>query len=656
MTAYKYVERKAEDQINWAEVGKNFSNTLQEEVRVRQEKKAAIDEASREYQRVLDNTPQGEFGLANTFALDGAAKLQKQALMQNTLLKSGQLDPRRYTIMQQNLVDGTDQMFSLAETYQSEYQRKMKLMADGTPPGEKLSGLEANLMASVEGLGNLENHEMTIDPNTGMIGVGRYNSDGVLTNSTTAFALKNRLKSNTKEFDMVGASEKWLNTLGTNKTAEFKNLGNKLTADVLLKISDITAKVSPSGNMSGLSDKALAEMSAATGVEIADLKTLTLYKEAQMNYVKSQLSPDASGTNAASMLFDHVGGYDTYIIGEGDNTQEAWDKMSEDDKKNKILVKTKNGNPEFVLSDEQVEVAERAFQSQIDIGLDYSEEEEAVYRQREGKKDGWEPEYVGKNNKADEEKVADVSQWMNIRSEQDPVKREVLVNAILQDPKSVDAGLKDIRFSTNAEGKTTLEVEYANSQLNRTGENAIIISEKGKVPTQEQWALAGVTIHGVSDPNKIMKAAGGYSTDADDFDSKYKDPTGIGAKKDDQPLTPSQAVDLAYKTMQQQFVAANIKGLTDDDVQAPALAKIGKPYGIIVTDGVNTVTITKPGEDPKKFPQDSVEAMMTYMLTDINSGLAQKAANPTKQKRTIQQIMTEDGVDRVEATKRFKAQ
>ena len=45
-TAYKYVEREATDNINWAEVGANFSGMLQEEMRVRQEKKDAIDEST----------------------------------------------------------------------------------------------------------------------------------------------------------------------------------------------------------------------------------------------------------------------------------------------------------------------------------------------------------------------------------------------------------------------------------------------------------------------------------------------------------------------------------------------------------------------------------------------------------------------------------
>ena len=125
-TAYKYVERKAEDNINWAEVGKNFSNMLQEEVRVREEKKASIDEATREFNEILNNVPQGENRELNEFALGYADKVQQQMLMQEQLLKSGQLNPKQYTIMRQNLTDGTDIGFNLMQDYNDEYSKKME--------------------------------------------------------------------------------------------------------------------------------------------------------------------------------------------------------------------------------------------------------------------------------------------------------------------------------------------------------------------------------------------------------------------------------------------------------------------------------------------------------------------------------------------------
>jgi len=41
-TYYKYAERSAESQVNWAEVGKDMSDMLKEETRIREEKKAAL--------------------------------------------------------------------------------------------------------------------------------------------------------------------------------------------------------------------------------------------------------------------------------------------------------------------------------------------------------------------------------------------------------------------------------------------------------------------------------------------------------------------------------------------------------------------------------------------------------------------------------------
>ena len=39
-TYYKYAERSADSQVNWAEVGKGISDMLADEVKIREEKKA----------------------------------------------------------------------------------------------------------------------------------------------------------------------------------------------------------------------------------------------------------------------------------------------------------------------------------------------------------------------------------------------------------------------------------------------------------------------------------------------------------------------------------------------------------------------------------------------------------------------------------------
>jgi hypothetical protein len=54
-TYFKYAERSAESQINWAEVGKNMTDMLQEQERIRDEKISALDAATRELGEKLAN-------------------------------------------------------------------------------------------------------------------------------------------------------------------------------------------------------------------------------------------------------------------------------------------------------------------------------------------------------------------------------------------------------------------------------------------------------------------------------------------------------------------------------------------------------------------------------------------------------------------------
>ena len=129
---------------------------LNEEARVREEKKAAIDDATREFQKVVANVPVGENGELNKAALAFADDLQQQMLMQETLLKSGQLKPSQYTLMRQNLVDGTDIGFSLYQEYNDEFSKKMALNSDDIPYGERLSKVTLEMMENVEVFSNFK--------------------------------------------------------------------------------------------------------------------------------------------------------------------------------------------------------------------------------------------------------------------------------------------------------------------------------------------------------------------------------------------------------------------------------------------------------------------------------------------------------------------
>jgi len=289
-TYYGYKERSAESQINWAEVGKNFSDMLSEEVKVREDKKAAIDEASREYQKALNEVPQGQNGSIRTWALDFSSNAQEQMLMQERLLKSGLLKPKDYTVMRQNLVDGTDHAFTLVQKFQDLFDEKMQRMQDG-----ESQLLESEIMESIEGFGNFKKSRLVINPETGNVSVGFFDKNGDLSKNPNdlrsisyldnAIGMKfdkYKLEEVTSGFAKAqGAWEQVTRTLGSSQRKGIIEIisdpmRKKLTADDFDKL--------------GIDDPALQE-----GINV--------YAEAEKEFITAQL---ANAYNTSSILTDYA--------------------------------------------------------------------------------------------------------------------------------------------------------------------------------------------------------------------------------------------------------------------------------------------------------------------------------------------------------------
>lgn len=384
-TAYKYVERKAEDNINWAQVGADFNNMLNEEMATRQEKKGAIDDATREYQKVLNNVPQGENGDLNGMALGFADDLQKQMLMQETLLKSGQLDPRQYTIMRQNLADGTDQGFGLLQDYNDEYAEKMKMNQEGT-----LSSLDLEIMSGVEGFANFNESRLVINPQTGLVSMAKMiqdpnNPNGALipdpdpNNLVSTANLKNRIKTKITKFDVQGAASKWTESLGEDVIQTVTSMGSTYSAGTIKKITDITSR---KGGIKDMSPAELADLATELGVQPNELKAMSLFQEAQNNWADGQVSDE--NFSGASILMDFVdftpdGKEYTSSFNPADVYVDPKDpsKGRKPGTENIILLKNVNGRTQTELSEEQNNVAKRALKSQTGVQVDYKEEVEA---------------------------------------------------------------------------------------------------------------------------------------------------------------------------------------------------------------------------------------------------------------------------------------
>jgi hypothetical protein len=216
-TYYKYAERNVESQINWAEVGKNLTDMLSEEAKVREEKKAAIDEATRKFGETLANSPQGEHAGVNQWALNYASDAQEARLIQDRLLRSGQLKLRDYNIMRQNVTDGTKNAFNLFKEYQDEYKVKME-RAKSMDPKTSSQFLEQWEMEQAEGFANFSKTKLYINPTNGQVSVGkmvRNEETGVMELSknpndfVTIDQMRNRLKSKYDKYDVDANASQW---------------------------------------------------------------------------------------------------------------------------------------------------------------------------------------------------------------------------------------------------------------------------------------------------------------------------------------------------------------------------------------------------------------------------------------------------------------
>ena len=431
--------------------------------------------------------------------------------MQTTLLKSGQLDPRQYTIMRQNLTDGTDQAFSLFQNYNAEYDKKMAMMDPNLPPNERASAMQTWQMSELEGFGNFKNSKLVINPNTGLMSMAKmvpdpnFTGDPVnspmvpdMNNLQSVQALENRLKGTVTQYDVMGAADTYLDSLGEDKRAVITGLGQKYTSATIKTISDATAK--QKGSWKSMSTKELDAEAKRLGVNASELIEITLFSEAQDNWVKGQLG--IGGTAAASVLLDYKS---INPITSEPYEQLQWSEANEAKaalNSNIILMKNVDGRMVPDLSDDQQAEAERVMKTQINIGLDYEEDIKAV---KTGFEATPEPKDVRDGKKEIEKKQNLQKVWNQIKS-QSAEDRIASFESLIGTEIAKSAGLIGVNPS---EDGTSISFVYIDSQKakNRTIDIDANISD-------EEWAIIGNEITGLDDPTAAL-AAGGFGKDTD---------------------------------------------------------------------------------------------------------------------------------------------
>lgn len=247
MTYYKYAERDANSQINWAEVSKGLSDTIIQVDKDRQAKKAAIDASTREAMTTLADAPKGENTTASAWTINYANDMMNYRLTLDRLLKSGQMKLSDYQVAAQNSVDSTNLVFTLAQEYQDQYKvimdRSRTLGKNGMPQSSRL---ESELAALNESFANISNTVPTINSTNGMVylsnpEVGEDGVEKLGKNYVSLQALRNRVNSKIDSYSVPLGISTAVSTLGKNTISELGKTNFRRTG-VVTDISDPTLR------------------------------------------------------------------------------------------------------------------------------------------------------------------------------------------------------------------------------------------------------------------------------------------------------------------------------------------------------------------------------------------------------------------------------
>ena len=235
---YKFAERQADSFVNWAEIGKGITDMIQTEAQIREDKRTAIDQATRENLKRVAEAPVGTHEGLNTWTLNYADSAREAILLQDRLLKSGALKLKDYTVMRQNLNDGTDELFGVIKNFQNTFKEKRDRLISNDPKN-KSQQLEMDLMAYTEQFADFSKSSAIIDPRNFTVNVGIMESDpnnkGVMKvgkQIATSSFLRKIQNTKVDYFDSDGAAEAASKSFGGFAQSTIQDL-NRLQGKVV---------------------------------------------------------------------------------------------------------------------------------------------------------------------------------------------------------------------------------------------------------------------------------------------------------------------------------------------------------------------------------------------------------------------------------------
>lgn len=585
-TYYKYAERSAESQVNWAEIGKNMTDMLKEQEKIRQDKINAIDAETRKFGEELANAPQGEHKPLNQWALEYGDNASKYMLMQERLLKSGEMKLKDYTIGRQNLIDGTKQAFDLTKEFQNTFSEKMERYKKG-----ESQDLEVWLNGQAEKFGDFTRSQLYINPTDGTVNVAMkekqivdgkevYAMSKNPNDFTTINSLRNSISSKYDKFDTNAVTDQFVAALGTEETSSLI-LGTISKGGKITTIEDITKR---------------------TDLDEDGKTVLFKFIDAENQMINAALS---NPYNRTSVL--------TNTLKFAPNGKQYSFTYSEDEAKSNpelILLKLDgSGQPTPLFSKSQEKISNEALRTEARAKYNYTEKVSSTAQAQAQ----YAPEYVtrGRATIEDQSKVAGA--WNQLYTGKTAAEKKAAADILLGTPIAQEAGLIGIDLSE----KGKINLQYNNSVKDRT--ISYLDSNNNPIPIRDFSGL-GVELHGIVDREKAVRAAGGTGEFGQVADEELKQV--VSRRRGGVEGAPEQVpVDIpeSILTAPSQDAAVNLQSIL--------------PSGFTVTDiggriG-NKITITAPNgakyNTDTKIPASKIEAakkgLDTFIKANQGSGL-----------------------------------
>lgn len=306
-TYFNYVEREADSYVNWADVGRDMSNTIDDIQRVREEKKALIEKTYREDLKFIQDNPSGEHESLRAWSLGVAQSSAEMMRLQNTMLKQGKLNLPNYLSFRQNITDSVEKIY----TVNSQLQEAFKEVNDRTKAGDNQQ-LERETKVLLEKYGNLQDTEAYINPLNGTIYLGLTEiveeggkSVRRLKKGDGTYLSPDQLQAAAVQkfdkFDERPVLKEFVDGLG-DVNEQIRQIGGEALAGKILSITDVTYD-----RIIEIADS-LPEGQKLTPAQMEQLKKYAKdFNEAETKYIDGILK---NPFDASSLLTENIRGKD----------------------------------------------------------------------------------------------------------------------------------------------------------------------------------------------------------------------------------------------------------------------------------------------------------------------------------------------------------